>query len=61
MCYNYKCNKEVFIMTFNELIEKFYNNPEDCINPCEQFECQYDCENCLYNKLVIFVENLLDK
>lgn len=48
-------------MTFNELIEKFYNNPEDCINPCEQFECQYDCENCLYNKLVIFVENLLDK
>lgn len=48
-------------MTFKELIKEFYNDPNECINPCEQFDCNFNCENCFYGKLVIFAEKVLDK
>lgn len=48
-------------MTFQDLIKEFYDNPQDCINPCEKFDCELDCKNCFYNKLVNFSINLYEK
>lgn len=48
-------------MTFQDLIKEFYDNPQDCFNPCETFNCEFDCKDCLYNKLVNFSEKILDK
>lgn len=48
-------------MTFKELINELFGDNQDyIINPCESFDCEFDCKKCIYNKTVDIAEKFYE-